>query len=134
MSGSTLTAPQQHSPSSGRIRRTAARLVLLTAALAVPVMAMSAPARAASTTTVAVGQQPVAVAVNATTNKIYVVNSSGDSRYNNNGGTVTVIDGATNATTTVAVGQQPVAVAFNATTNLVYVANSGDNTVTVISP
>src|SRR2546425_13078462 len=89
MSGSTLTAPQQHSPSSGRIRRTAARLVVLTAALAVPVMAMSAPARAASTTTVAVGQQPVAVAVNAATNKIYVAN--------NRDNTATVINRATNA-------------------------------------
>ena len=77
-----------------------------------------------ATATVAVGQQPVAVAVNAATNKIYVAN--------NRDNTVTVIDGATTAT--VNVGQEPDAIAVNAATNLVYVANSGDNTVTVISP
>jgi YVTN family beta-propeller protein len=74
---------------------------------------------------VPVGQQPVAVAVNATTNKIYVAN--------NRDNTVTVINGATNATTTVPVGQQPVAVAVNEATNNIYVANSENDTVTVIS-
>src|SRR5690554_1200874 len=51
------------------------------------------------------GDQPVAVAINPVTNKIYVANSSGD--------TVTVIDGATNQTTTVEVGDRPAAVAVN---------------------
>src|SRR5260370_23935797 len=126
MPGSTTTVAQQHAPSPGHIRRTAARLALLTAALAAAGTALSPQARAASTTTVAVGQQPVAIAVNAATNKIYVAN--------NRDNTVTVINGATNATATVAVGQQPDAIAVNAATNLVYVANSSANTDTVLSP
>ena len=49
-----------------------------------------------STTTVGAGSNPIAVAVNPVTNKIYVAN------YSSN--TVTVIDGATNSTATVSVG------------------------------
>ena len=45
-----------------------------------------------STTTVTVGTEPVSVAVNPVTNKIYVANG--------NSANVTVIDGATNSTTT----------------------------------
>ena len=47
------------------------------------------------------------------------------------GGTVTVIDGATNLTTSVSVGASPQAIAVNPVTNKIYVANSG-GTVTVI--
>jgi YVTN family beta-propeller protein len=43
-----------------------------------------------------VGSNPIAVAVNPVTNKVYVANQIS--------GTVTVIDGATNTTTTVTVG------------------------------
>ena len=68
-----------------------------------------------STTTVSVGTDPYAVAVNPVTNKIYVANN----RSNN----VTVIDGATNSTTTVSVGTGPVSVAVNPVTNKIYVAN-----------
>jgi YVTN family beta-propeller protein len=81
-----------------------------------------------STTTVPVGTLggsplPQLVAVNPTTNQIYVANN-----ISNN---VTVIDGATNNTTTVPVGTGPNAVAVNPTTNQIYVANGG-GTVTVI--
>jgi DNA-binding beta-propeller fold protein YncE len=65
------------------------------------------------TATEAAGTNPDAIAVNSVTNKVHVANS---------GGTVTVIDGATNATTTVAVSS-PVAIAVDSVTNKVYVAN-----------
>jgi len=66
----------------------------------------------------------VAVAINSTTNKIYVVNQSSNN--------VTVIDGATNGTAVVNVGQSPAALAVNPVTNKIYIGNAGDNTVTVI--
>jgi YVTN family beta-propeller protein len=58
------------------------------------------------------------VAVNPSTNTIYVAN------FNSN--SVTVIDGATNNTTTVAVGNGPDDVAVNPNTNLIYVVNFGN--------
>jgi YVTN family beta-propeller protein len=79
-----------------------------------------------NTSTVTVQDPAVAVAVNAVTNEIYVVNSS-------NPGFVTVINGATNNTTTIPVGKGPNAVAINATTNTIYVVSSIDGTVTVIN-
>ena len=75
------------------------------------------------TTTVTVGSNPFAVAVNPVTNKTYVVN-----KMSNN---LTVIDGATNTTATVNTGTAPVAIAVNPATNKIYVANSGGNTVNV---
>ena len=71
-----------------------------------------------------VGTQPVAVAVNPVTNKIYTANRAG--------GSVTVVDGATHARVRVAVGNTPTAIAANPTTNKIYVANSGSAIVTVI--
>src|SRR5947207_2069563 len=76
------------------------------------------------TTTVAVGKNPRAVALNPVTNKIYVANS--------NSNDVTVIDGATNSTSTVTAGTTPVDVAVNPVTNKVYVLNVGSDNVTVI--
>jgi len=75
--------------------------------------------------TVLVGDHPVALAVNSTTNKIYVVNQDSNN--------VSVIDGATNNTTTVAVGTGPAAIAINPLTNKIYVANCTAGTVTVIN-
>ena len=74
---------------------------------------------------VPVGEQPLAVALNPVTNKIYVGNS-----VSNN---VTVIDGATNSTTTVTDPNAsfPIAVAVNSVTNKIYVKNV-NFTVTVI--
>ncbi|HEX8249594.1 MAG TPA: hypothetical protein VF599_15560, partial [Pyrinomonadaceae bacterium] len=54
-----------------------------------------------SIATIPVGMNPLAVAVNPLTNKIYVAN-----RQSND---VTVIDGANNSTTTIAAGVDPVA-------------------------
>jgi len=67
------------------------------------------------TATVTAGTTPIAVAVNPTTNKIYVAN--------NGGANVTVIDGSNNTTATVAAGTNPIAVAVDPMTNKIYVAN-----------
>jgi len=78
------------------------------------------------TATVAVGANPVAVAVNPVTDKIYVANCvPSGSRSPGIRGTVTVIDGHTNIQTEVAVGICPSAVAVNPLTNKIYVANYG---------
>ena len=70
------------------------------------------------------GDYPYAVAVNPTTNKIYVANYCGNDVNCFSLGTVTVIDGATNnIITTVTVGYYPYALAVNPTTNKIYVAN-----------
>jgi len=85
----------------------------------------TAPLRAQTVTaTVAAGPGAHGVAVNPVTNKIYVANGGN--------GTVTVIDGATNATTTVTVGTNPYVIAVNTITNQIYVANNGSAFVTVI--
>lgn len=80
--------------------------------------------QSAPVVTIPVGTNPVAVAVNSVTNRIYVANA--------NSNNVTVIDGDTNATTTVDVGTYPVAIAVNAITNRVYVVNFFSNSTTVI--
>jgi YVTN family beta-propeller protein len=68
------------------------------------------------TATVAVGIGAVAIAVNRTTNKIYVVNAEDF--------TVTVIDGATNTVTdTLAAAGGQNGIAANPTTNRIYVSN-----------
>jgi YVTN family beta-propeller protein len=71
-----------------------------------------------TTSTIIVGQSPKAVAVNPVTNKIYVANGDGS---------VTVIDGVTNATVTMSMNTidltvAPSAVAVNPVTNKIYVA------------
>jgi YVTN family beta-propeller protein len=71
------------------------------------------------------GQQPMAVAVNETTNKAYVAN--------HNSSTVTVLDGKTRtAIATIKTGAGPEAIAVNPVTNRVYTANSGESSVSVI--
>ena len=77
--------------------------------------------------TIPVGSEPLGVAINANTDKIYVAN-----RDSNN---VSVIDGASytvGATVTDPNAIAPVAVAVNATTNTIYVANLQSNNITVI--
>lgn len=84
------------------------------------------------TTTIAVGTSPVGVAVDTQTNFIYVANA-GNSQTGDPG-SITVIDGKTNAATTLtdSKAMNPVAVAANSVTNKIYVANSGSDNVTVI--
>jgi YVTN family beta-propeller protein len=72
-----------------------------------------------------VGSSPGAVAVNPTTDTIYVAN--------NGSNTVSMIDGATDTVTaTIAVGTSPYSVAVDPLTNTIYVANFGSRTVSVI--
>jgi YVTN family beta-propeller protein len=84
-------------------------------------------------TRIAVGSYPQGVAVNPSTNRIYVANS-GDG---NSDGTVSVADGASNTVVaSVAVGrnllEEGAGVAVNPGTNRIYVTNSLDDTVSVI--
>jgi len=107
--GFRLRLPKANPPARSGRRALACVAMVLLAALG---------ARAQSLlTTVAVGASPKAIALNLLTNQIYVANF--------NGGTVTVIDGASNATTTLGVGNNPdpgpLALAVNPVTNRVYV-------------
>ena len=76
--------------------------------------------------TVNAGPNPDAIAVNPSTNLIYVANVSSNN--------VSVINGATNTiVATVSVGYTPYGVAVNPSTNLIYVANFSSNNVSVIN-
>ncbi len=73
-----------------------------------------------------VGSNPSALAVDASTDTIYVANFSA--------GSVSVVNGATSAVTkTVMVGSDPESVVVDESTDKVYVANEGDGTVSVIA-
>ena len=120
--------------------RTVMRLLLmglagtLALALVASVVALRGPAavsRAADgdpavVATVSVGDSPRGVAVNSTTNRIYVANWGSNN--------VSVVNGAANAVlgTPIPVGSAPEGVAANETTNRIYMANWGSNSVTVI--
>lgn len=88
------------------------------------------------TNTILTKSEPVLLAVNEKTNKVYVTNS--DIVYNAAGdfvkgtGKVTVIDGVSNKMTSVNVGRGPMAIAVNPVTNKIYVANCDSRSVTVI--
>jgi YVTN family beta-propeller protein len=72
-----------------------------------------------------VGTAPTGIAVNITTNRVYVSNIGSN--------TVSVIDGATNTVIkTIPVGNQPTTVVLYAPANLVYAFNSADNTLSII--
>ena len=87
--------------------------------------AVSLPAAAQTlVNTLLVGADPVALAVNPATNKIYVANQNSNS--------VTIINGATLSTSTVTVGAAPNAIVVNSVTNKIYVANANGNSVTVL--
>jgi YVTN family beta-propeller protein len=114
--------PRYPAPRSGSLARALGALLLtvFSAALLEPAV------RAQTVTaTLTVGANAYAVAANPVTNKIYVVNR-------NPAGTVTVIDGATNAMTSIPVGGMPSALDINTVTNRIYVANFADGTVSVI--
>jgi YVTN family beta-propeller protein len=108
------------------IKRTHAESPLQRIAIAFLVLLATSLSAAAQTliTTVTAGTYPVAIAVNPTTNKIYVVNQ--------NSNNLTVIDGATYRTNTVLTGNVPNAVAVNAVTNKIYVVNWASASVTVV--
>ena len=76
-------------------------------------------------TNLATGQQPMAVAVNETTNRAYIVS--------HNSSVLTVVDGKSRTVVaTIKTGAGPEAVAVNPVTNRVYTVNSGENSVSVI--
>jgi DNA-binding beta-propeller fold protein YncE len=79
----------------------------------------------------AAGPYPDTIAVNSTTNKIYISNQCGDDP-NCLSGTVTVIDGATRAFANIGVGNRPYGLALNSATNRIYVPNIDGNTTSVI--
>src|SRR6185437_15803521 len=77
------------------------------------------------TTTILVGNSPFGVAVNPSTNTVYVSNSGSNS--------VSMIDGVTNSVTSlIPVGSNPVGVAVNPSINIIYAVNNHDNSVSVI--
>ena len=76
-------------------------------------------------TSMAMSTEPDSIAVNSSTNRIYVASQAACM--------VTVIDGASDSVvSTVQVGSQPESVVVNAAANRIYVANAGDKTVSVI--
>jgi YVTN family beta-propeller protein len=86
---------------------------------------------------IAVGQNPVAVAVSPTRHEVYVVNSgaAGAQTGGQAGGrgSVSVINAENNSVAaTIAVQRQPVSIEIDPTGDLAYVANSGSNNVSVI--
>jgi YVTN family beta-propeller protein len=77
----------------------------------------------------AVGQNPVAVAVSPTRNEVYVVNSGGAGGQ----GSVSVINAENNTVAaTIQTHHQPVSIEIDPKGNLAYVANSGSNSVSVL--
>jgi YVTN family beta-propeller protein len=90
-------------------------------------------ASSAVAATIPVGNGPAAVAVDTQTNFIYVADA-GNHDFNQHG-SVTVINGATNATTTTLTDPNmpyPFRIAVNSTTNKIYVASILSNNITVI--
>jgi YVTN family beta-propeller protein len=76
--------------------------------------------------TIAVGHQPIYLAADQKTNRVYVSNQADD--------TVSVIDGATNKVlSTVRVGHSPNGVAVNPNTNTIYVANLTGGSLSIIN-
>jgi YVTN family beta-propeller protein len=82
--------------------------------------------------TVTTGTAPSAVSVNSTLNRIYVANNGNNST---DFGSVTVIDGVSNASTSItdANANEPYAVAANPVTNEVYVANNLSSNTSVVT-
>jgi YVTN family beta-propeller protein len=77
----------------------------------------------------AVGQNPVAVAVSPTRNEVYVVNSGAAGGQ----GSISVINAENNTVSgAITVHWQPVSIEIDPTGELAYVANSGSNTISVV--
>jgi YVTN family beta-propeller protein len=82
---------------------------------------------------IAVGQNPVAVAVSPTRNEVYVVNSGAAAGQAGAQGSVSVINAENNTVAaTIPVHRQPVSIELDPKSDLAYVANSGSNTVSVL--
>ena len=111
-----VISPFKKRATHGPAKMCGVRALYLTAlSMALSIAPPNVACAQAITAHIGVGVQPVSLAVNQATNKIYAAN------YGSN--TVSVIDGATNATTTVPVGPNPSNLAVNSVTNKIYVAN-----------
>jgi YVTN family beta-propeller protein len=78
-----------------------------------------------SISTIHTGKDPVAVAVDAASNRVYVVNHGS--------GTVSVLDGSSNAVlATIPVGSLPFSIAIDAATSRIYVSRVFSSTLTII--
>ena len=75
-------------------------------------------------TNLAVGSQPIAVAMNATTGTAVVVNRADN--------TISLVNVAAQTVTSLPVGNSPTGVAVDSDRNLAFVVNSGSNTLSVI--
>ena len=81
--------------------------------------------QARAQTTVSTGQNPVAIAINPVTDRIYVANL-GQAKFCEQSSFVTIIDGPTNNTWSAPAGLCPGAVAVNPATNLIYAVNTAN--------
>jgi len=116
-----------------RKQNVAVRNSAVASAVAIALLLAAQPLQAQwVTATVGAGSFPDQVSVNPATNLIYVTNC-GSSCGGSGSGSVTVINGATNATTTLNAGTGPAGVAVNPATNTAYVTNLGSNTVSAIN-
>src|SRR3989441_3162526 len=105
-----------------------ALLALTTTPLANAPLASASHTRGCNcvTATIPVGNEPHGIAVDVSTNMVYVANF-----FSN---TLSVISGRNNTVVaTIPVGSFPYGVDVNPTTNTIYVTNSGSGTVSVIS-
>ncbi|MGD0404538.1 MAG: YncE family protein [Candidatus Acidiferrales bacterium] len=112
---------QQRSPRRGRLRAGLCALLVAAAAL------VTSPARGQSiTTTVTDNDEPRGIAINPVTNKIYFADYYA--------GTLTVVDGATNAVSSLSYGANSNwAVVVNPVTNMVYTVDRGLDKVDVFT-
>src|SRR5437879_3454275 len=106
--------------------RFVASVILLLAVVVTPTAAQTSPSTQVTqsglnlVTSVKVGAAPTGVAVNSSTNRVYVANGLS--------GTLSVVDGVTNVVAaTVHLGVAPAGVAVNSSSGRVYVANTGSN-------
>ena len=126
-------------PSRTRTTRQFRRSIALQLLLGVLLLISASSSQAQSVTaTVTVGPCPNAVAINPTTDTIYVTSVVNSNCSGND--TVTVINGSTNATHTVSSDGSttllnPLAISVNSTTDLVYVTDDGsrDGSITLIN-
>src|SRR5437870_10188526 len=102
-----------------------ALMVLFLSLVLIPALPLKAAHADSEITTVPVGNAPLFVGVDPSTNMVYVSN------YNSN--TTSVIDGATNTiAATIPVGGGPAGIGVNPKTNRVYVGNTLGRTISVI--
>ncbi len=118
----------------------AAGLLFVLAAVLLCATATAASAEQAPTpVSISTGKSPLSVAVDSSTDMVYVANSGS---FDTAPGSVSVIDGhklldgkpnSGKVIATIPVGHNPWGIAVDPTTEMVYVSNRGSNTVSVIS-